>query len=127
MDNEERIRIIDTQHHELFDIFTEIQTKRGPVDRLYVEGTLDKLVEYVHKHLTFEERFMASIDFPDLESHAIEHEGIRRRIADTRAKLAVDSPAEWVGAIIVQLAVYLEQWLKEHILSTDMKYRRFVK
>ncbi|MEO5349963.1 MAG: hemerythrin domain-containing protein [Magnetococcus sp. YQC-3] len=127
MDNDERIRVIDAQHHELFDIFTEIQSKREGIDRLYVEGALDKLAEYVHKHLTFEERFMAGLGFPELEGHVREHESIRHRIADTREKLAVDSPAEWVGAILVQLAAYLEQWLKEHILSTDMRYRKFLR
>ncbi|MBF0186106.1 MAG: hemerythrin family protein [Magnetococcales bacterium] len=125
MDNSERIRIIDLQHHELFDIFADIQSRREPVDRLYAESAMDKLTEYVHKHLTFEERFMANIDFPDLESHAHEHEGIRRRIADTREKLNTADPAEWTG-VVSQLAAYLEHWLKEHILSIDMKYRKFM-
>jgi hemerythrin-like metal-binding protein len=116
------IAALDRQHQFLFDTINELQ------DGLVVghgteimHGVLQKLIQYATTHFEAEESLMAQYDFPDLATHRVEHEAFVRNIAKYTEDFRVsktDVPAS--------LLLFLQSWLKAHILKSDKAYSRFL-
>ncbi len=112
----------DRQHQFLFDTINELQRAlvagRGAEA---MHGILEKLIEYATTHFKAEESLMELYGFYDLATHRVEHEAFVRNIAkyaeDFRISKA-DVPAS--------LLLFLQSWLKAHILKSDKAYSRFL-
>ncbi len=126
MDMDHRLGIIDEQHRELFGVFMAMQSHQTGMTAESMDRVLKKLEQYVFGHLTFEEKLMSSIGYPDIEQHLLEHNRIRTIILKHQRSDAGGSVVEPDAKALVLLAQFLEEWLRDHILSTDMKYRGFI-
>lgn len=116
------IAALDAQHQGFFAIINELNEAlaRGAGGRI-TEPVLRKLVEYAQAHFGAEEALMTEYQFPGLETHRMEH----RRFAQTVAKFLEDYRAGKRG-VPVSLLLFLQTWLKEHILASDQGYSSFL-
>ncbi len=126
MDMDNRLEKIDKQHRELFDVFIEMQSHKNSISFEEMEVVFEKLERYMFDHLTFEEQLMSNIRYPDIEQHVQEHNRIRTLILKHKQKHNIETFSDNDGHVLVSLSRYLEEWLRDHILSTDMKYRGFI-
>ncbi len=80
-----------------------------------------QLRDYTHKHFSDEERYMESIDYPQLTNHKEIHRSLLAKLASYEAKIVEPQfdPSD--------LMLFLNDWLIKHILGVDMKYARFAK
>lgn len=90
-----------------------VGVKKSELKRLFLD-----LGSYTQKHFTDEEEYMASIDFPELESHALIHKKLLTQVGEYAKKLNSGQLDP------VTLVAFLNDWLIKHILGSDMKYAR---
>jgi hemerythrin len=116
------IALIDRQHQNLFDTINELQ--EGLVaghGADVMHGVLQKLIQYTKTHFEAEEALMEQYGFHDLATHRVEHEAFVRNIAKYTEDFRIsktNAPAS--------LLLFLQSWLKAHILKSDKAYSRFL-
>lgn len=109
------------QHHQhlatLINRLSEFGSGEGnsePVDEI-----LSALVQYAMYHFEHEEKLMASLDYPRLDKHRLEHTQFFEVITET-------SYGATLGIIdISHLSDYLVRWWKNHILHEDMQLKPY--
>lgn len=116
------IPTIDSQHKELIVWSKSLE---GAVQKgggaLVIDDVLQKLIGYVHKHFSDEERLMLSCNFPDFTSHRQEHDFFVTRLKDLHN--GITSGEE----LSVKTLDFLIDWLVSHIKGTDQNYGRFIR
>ena len=90
-------------------------------EMLPVEPGLDKLVEYALVHFAGEESLRKKREFSGLPTHRTQHEMFRQTIA---SYLEDHEPAE--PGVPVSLLLFVQVWLKQHVLKTDKQYSAFL-
>lgn len=115
------IRSIDEQHKALFDWVNTLNdsVKRGDGSK-EVEGLIWKLITYVTRHFTEEERLMLACNYPNLVSHRREHDQFVERLRNIQIKFL---DGHQMDEAILDLLV---DWLVCHIKGTDQSYSRFI-
>ena len=117
-------KYLDLQHQNLLMILNEFNEAVGQGQgKVVAFSILNKLVQYTEDHFRDEEKLMKIARFPDDEfnAHVKEHE----RLIQAIFKLC----SEWEGKgeeALPQLGLFLKEWLLEHILKVDKKYREYV-
>ena len=114
------IDAIDTQHKKLFEIVNRLyalddehSTKDEIKDILY------EFNDYLRTHLSEEEEYMASINFPELPEHKEIHESFivaLTKIITTPAKLDI---------IKTKMKVFAKRALIDHITHKDIKIKYY--
>lgn len=112
-------RQIDEQHLFLIDTINLLASLDGRSEAAIVAMVIDELIGYASFHFHFEEGLMAASAYPDLEQHKLKHQAFFDTIAAMRDSL-VQTRRNTLGA---SLMVFLRDWLKEHIMGEDQKYR----
>lgn len=115
--------LMDQEHRKLFDLINELHAamKEGRA-KTVTSHVLDQLVSYTRTHFSDEERLMAVVGYPDLETHVAEH----RKLTETVGRLNGEVKAGTVG-ITIEVMDFLQNWLTNHIMKVDRKYAPFMK
>lgn len=116
---------IDEQHQKLIWILNDFQAKvvENPERELVIlPETLDHLFDYVQYHFDLEEKLLEDIHYSHIESHIAQHLEIRDHLQSMKIRLANNQTV-----ITLEMVVFLQDWLVEHILGTDMKYKGLLK
>lgn len=114
--------LIDQDHRHLIELVNTLHTATSQGCGQEVVGRLfQALMTYTHEHFQREEQVMASVHFPNLESHQQVH---RQFMAD----LAVLKSRYEKGSITTasQLSSLLRDWLSLHIRRSDRKLRDYL-
>ena len=116
------IASIDAQHQRLFATADELhEAMRNGQARPVLAKILDRLVQYTKTHFATEEGLMKIHGYPDLATHAKEHEALTKQVLDfQRAFQAGDA------FVSIELMTFLKDWLEKHIKGTDMLYSPFL-
>jgi len=87
-----------------------------------LEGLVEAMLDYTKYHFSSEEKYMASIGYPNLQEHKAIHKAYVDKISEFHEKIKA-------GKFIVSLEVtnFLKNWLINHIKGTDMQYATFKK
>lgn len=116
------IDVIDAQHRKLFEAINDL------ADSFKSGQALDKsraslafLAQYSVEHFQTEERFMRSMNYPDLASHRVEHV----RLVSKLQTLQVKQDKGYL--VTADVAIFVADWLSHHIQEADMGYVRFTK
>lgn len=115
---------IDKQHQRFFELIDELDGALMSGGASEVSGatraSVEALREYSQQHFADEERYMAELGYPDLQTHQFEHSRLARRISDFRDDL-------YAGRIVLgtEVAKTMTDWLADHILGSDKKYAQF--
>ncbi len=112
VDNE-HIRFVDMLNH-VYALLDENKQHKAAV---YFSNTLSN---YIDEHLSNEEDFMRSFNYPDLEKHKIIH----RRFQDTFATLKDKIKNDDGDALRKGLQIAFS-WLISHIGTEDKKYTNY--
>lgn len=79
---------------------------------------IDNLVNYVVKHFHDEESYMASIQFPTLETH----KQIHQHLLEDLGKLIEQFKQSDINQLSSEFIMFLKFWLSTHIRGIDTKY-----
>ncbi len=109
------IAAIDDQHKRLFTIINELNDALAHGEGAAVaEPVLQKLVDYAQVHFAAEEALLEEYKVPATGAHRAEHD----KFTQSMAKFRKDFQAGKSG-VSVSLMLFLQAWLKEHILVND--------
>ncbi|MCA8954752.1 MAG: hemerythrin family protein [Planctomycetes bacterium] len=110
---------MDGEHQKLIKMMNGLHERHvaGDADRAELARLLDEFAAFVVEHFTHEERYMASIDYPDLGKHKKVHENLLERFATMRQEFDAGD-----GTLPDSLFQFLKFWLSAHIRGVDAKY-----
>lgn len=116
------IAALDRQHQGLFDTINDLNGALASGDgNAALEGILLKLVDYATVHFWSEEALMVEHNFPGLSTHRAEHERFSRCVAQFLQDFQAGKPG-----VPVSLMLFLQSWLKSHILGSDKAYSAYL-
>lgn len=117
---------IDEQHKRLFEIGSELDDLMALNDEYdhYDEiiDILNKLKDYTIYHFDYEEELFEKYDYEESVSHHFEHHFFIKRL-EKLCKKDIDSQQQ---EAIHEIYTFILDWISEHILKSDMKYKDFL-
>jgi hemerythrin-like metal-binding protein len=113
---------LDEQHMILIDVINQLASAESQNDRPVVAMIIDELVNYTIFHFEYEERLIEAAGFPDLEGHRRIHQGFVKWVEDLRDDFTGHRRGQLGGRIMG----YLRDWLRDHILGGDQRYRPYI-
>lgn len=115
------VEIFNEQHKKLIAILNNLHSAMtDKSDRAALGRIILELIDYTKVHFSAEEEKMIEYEYPEYESHKKEHdafvEKVRNFYNDFKAKKVTLS---------FEMAVFIKNWLMQHISNTDKKYGKF--
>lgn len=116
-----KVQEIDLQHQKLIKLINELNDAMHTGKGQDVLGKLIAgLANYAVMHFATEERLFKQHGYTDSVAHVAEH---RKFVDDVSAfKKGFD---EGKQGLSIQVLRFLSDWLRKHIMGTDMKYSGF--
>lgn len=81
-----------------------------------IASSFKDMIDYTVKHFADEEQYMASVNYPGLGSHKLNHKNLLDRVTEYFDEY------KSTGKISDKLFPFLKVWLSSHICGIDMKY-----
>jgi hemerythrin-like metal-binding protein len=120
---ETRIKAIDTQHKELVRLINllhkAMKQQKGAKE---AGGILNDLAKYTVFHFGFEEDQFEKYKYPETENHKKIHKELVAKVKAFQADFEKGK-----ATVTMELMDFLVDWLKTHIMKTDMAYVPFLK
>lgn len=117
------VAIFDDEHKKLIAIINQLhEAQASEVDKLALLRISDNLVEYTLMHFRHEEMYFDDWAYPDAAAHIAIHAKLRRQVFDYRKQIQEKDSRE----LAEELAVFLRDWLTQHILVEDRQYGVFL-
>jgi hemerythrin len=117
------VKRLDEQHKELIRTINWLIDHSEPMDQSEtVAEALDRMTRYADYHFKTEEQLMRQHGYPDYASQERDHTEFKTRTAN----FCIDAIAE-KKSLPRELLTYLRNWLADHILESDMKYKAYFK
>ena len=114
---------IDEQHGRFIgfinDTWDALERGDDKDEFLYI---LNKLLDYAMEHFSSEEALMREHGYPDYDKHKATHSETAADLFEFDVRLLADDPEESRAFL-----EFLTNWLKNHILVTDMQLAAFLK
>jgi hemerythrin-like metal-binding protein len=116
------VKRLDFQHQQLFNLVNDLALllDAAPTSDA-IADILERLTQYAGYHFKTEEQIMKKYRFPEYDFQVREHTEFKARTA----KFRMDAMAGKANLSAAMLA-YLENWLTNHILESDVKLRYFL-
>lgn len=114
------VDMMDKQHQNLVDkinVLIEDINNDSP----NILKDFQDLGGFVVEHFEDEEKYMASIEFPNLEIHKNIHKQLLEKVGEFGQMIESGNLDKG------QLVNFLKMWLKSHIMGIDMKYGEHAK
>ncbi len=114
------IKNIDQQHKKLFEIVEKIFSLEENANvKEQIRAILYELNDYVKIHFEDEEKFMTSINYPDLAYHQELHKQLTKSVS-----MILNDPKR-LDVIQTKMRVIAKRALIEHILEEDTKFQQY--
>ena len=114
---------IDDQHRILIDTINQLASAESLNNHHVVSMIIDELLSYAAFHFDFEEKLMASVNYPDFEGHQKMHKRFVIWVEDFRDDFVTyGKPA--LGQPVLE---FLKNWLTHHIMEEDQGYSPFIR
>ena len=115
---------IDNQHKKWVEIHNKLHEvllsgNSSEVSKATLT-TIESMKDYVQQHFAFEEDYMKSIGFPELDKHTQIHRDFEKTIQNY-----IDEIESGSLVINTEILKVLKGWLENHILYEDKKYAVF--
>lgn len=114
---------IDKQHKKLFELggrISDLVLADDDYDHYdEIMTIIDELKEYTIYHFQYEEILMDRYSYNESDAHKIEHVFLLKKLQRLQKK---DIDIKQKEAV-VELITFISDWIAEHILKTDMKYK----
>lgn len=117
-----KVFAIDVQHQRLFTMVNELdQAMQDGKGKQLLGKLLANLVHYTKSHFETEEGFMREHGYPGYEEHKDKHEKMTRKVLDVQKQFESGNAHLTIGVM-----AFLQNWLTEHILKTDLRFGQFL-
>lgn len=116
---------IDAQHQNLFAISNRLADATEKADGANdddLRPIIAELLAYTRTHFADEERLMAKAGYPDLAQHRAVHVVFENQMRALETQVS-KGEVRAVASVLPQL---LNDWLLDHIATTDQRYRSHV-
>jgi len=117
---------LDADHKKLIDLINLTEQWIGQDNWVMVASVTDDLLDYVSDHFRREEAVMAAISYPERDPHIKGHEALamKTRLLHEKFKAArTDDDSRTCSTVLLRV---LTDWLINHILKEDMRYKPLV-
>lgn len=120
------IKEIDNQHKKLFEISSMLNIlepvcAEGDYNEEILE-VIGKLKDYAVFHFDYEEKLMAQYGYSGFAEHQAVHATFLREVLRLETEHQDFSKPKTVRSI----AEFIDTWITNHIMKTDMKYKDFL-
>jgi len=113
---------VDKDHQAFFALARSFHTEGITAERL--NEVFMALEDYANGHFAREEALMKAINYPDFDAHAEQHRKFIAWLSHTRQTFHHhDETPQQIGERVFE---FLEKWLVNHILKSDMRYRDYI-
>jgi hemerythrin len=113
---------IDREHQFLFGIVNRLHVAMLAGQGAETLGTLlAELSKYTIYHFANEEKTMVAAHYPEMLAHVEQHEGLRRRVNEVKARFERGEIA-----LTIELMLFLSDWLRNHVTITDRRLGDFI-
>ena len=108
---------VDDDHRKLVDLFNMLNhsVTEGD-DPEYLAAILEELINCTAWHFSHEERLMLKHGYEGLAEHKEEHQELVKSAKELQHKILQAG-----NLVATEDIEFLERWLTEHILTTDMR------
>jgi hemerythrin len=119
------VDLIDQQHKKWFEKADQLfETGKSGKSKEYIVKMFDFLDEYTRTHFKDEERYMQSINYPELSAQKQMHEGFIKKLKELRSEYEKDGVNL---TVILNSNQFILDWLTKHISQADKKIGEFAK
>ena len=109
------VQEVDKQHQVLVGILNRLGTALdGQVSGVDNRQVIDELEQYTVYHFGTEERLMREISYAGIDRHVHEHQAFVKQVSQMVTQLDHGQ-----GPSLVELLLFLRDWLVSHILHSD--------
>jgi hemerythrin-like metal-binding protein len=114
------IESFDSQHKRLISLLNALYDsfKLGKTDE-GIANLFNSFMGYAMEHFSAEEAFMLKYNYPNLESHKVEHKVLIHVLKEYQSKINKDG-------LSMELMKVLKHWLLNHIMELDKSYGVFI-
>ncbi len=106
---------IDQEHQVFFGFINRLhEAMLAGCGKDILGKLLTELVQYTYYHFAHEEELMAAIGYPGLDAHVQGHNNLRDNV-----KAFADRFKREEISMTVELTLFLNTWLAQHILTSD--------
>lgn len=112
------IPALDNDHKAIIRLINEIGLVQKQFDSITVDLVLDELFNYTIRHFQREESVLHEIQFPSVQSHAVQHADFGDRVSEMRRRYLQRSDMEAAN----ELMIMMSDWITKHIMVEDKKY-----
>jgi len=118
------IEQFDLHHRHLVELLNHAYDMlvAGWSDDAGIKMVLNSLAEYSAYHFESEENWMGQVEYPEKESHILEHKKFIYRWYELNKQFEDDK-----SYLTLEIVTFLKGWLLGHILDTDAAYVTFIK
>lgn len=117
------ISVLDEQHKQLIGMINLlVEFSNESLVSESITKTLRKITQYAVTHFEDEERIMIEQSYSDYIRHSAQHTSFIMKIASVHS-INIMSDDD----MSITIVEYLREWLTDHILEEDMKYKQFYK
>jgi len=111
----------DNEHKKLVELLNGLHDEmmRGNANG-NMGALLSNLVRYTQTHFLGEESYFSEHSYPGWLSHKAEHDAFRKKAAELE-----QAHKKGKTNLSLETAKFLKDWLTNHILGTDMRYKDF--
>ncbi|MDP7624888.1 MAG: bacteriohemerythrin [Rhodospirillales bacterium] len=111
--------LLDEDHMVLINIINQV--KASQENNKPIDWVLQDLSDYVDLHFSREEEMMHIVGYSGFDEHVKEHRSFVEWL--NTVKFSFNNNPQAKHYIADTVLDYLEVWLKNHILHTDMNYK----
>jgi hemerythrin len=115
-----QVPAIDNEHKLLVGIINELSNAleiHEGTQIMVIVKTLDKLSRCIRRHFESEERFLMFNNYPDFDTHKLEHAKLLAQLELFERGFQAEK-----RAFNVKMLLYLKDWLVRHIILHDCKF-----
>ncbi len=118
------VELFNTHHKRLIDLLNLLHSVVDSTNnKKHIEIIFNELAKYTVYHFKAEEKIMDEYNYSHLGLHHFEHEKFVNTVLD-----AIEAYKKGVTMIeVIKLLDFLREWIINHILKSDMKYKEFFK
>ena len=113
---------IDRQHRYLINMINELnEAMMAGQGKAIIGKTIQDLTFYTAEHFETEEKYFDLFSYPATVQHKKEHAAFVRQVLEFK-----EGYENGRIALSIDIMNFLRDWLKNHILGSDMRYSGFL-
>lgn len=115
---------IDNQHKLMFGIINELIDTIGTagVDESRIGKIIASILEYKSIHFQTEENYFKKFAYSGAEEHIAQHEEFKKKLGVIQEQNAHNKTR-----FVFELVDFLEDWMIDHLMNVDQKYKECFK